>query len=38
MSKEQSFKGKLLQEGIFFQTQIPSLGNFVNKKVGNRIY
>ena len=30
-------KAELLQEGIFFQTPIPSLRMFVNKKVGNLI-
>ena len=29
-------KAELLKVGIFFHTQFPSLGNFINKKVGNR--
>ena len=28
-------KAELSQEGTFFRTQFPSLGIFVNKKVGN---
>ena len=27
-------KAELLQEGILFRTQFPSLGVFINKKVG----
>ena len=27
-------KAKLQQEGILFHTQIPSLGIFINKKMG----
>ena len=27
-------KAELLQEGILFRTQFPSLGIFINKKVG----
>ena len=29
-------KAELLQEGILFRTQFPSLGIFINKKVRNR--
>ena len=29
-----STKAELLQEGILFRTQFPSLGVFINKKVG----
>ena len=29
-------KGKCAQEGTFFANRFPSLGNFVNKKVGFR--
>ena len=29
-------KAELLQVAIFFRTQFPSLGIFINKKVGNR--
>ena len=29
-------KAELPQEGILFHTQFPSLGIFINKKVGNR--
>ena len=29
-------KAELLQEGILFCTQFPSLGIFVSKKVGNQ--
>ena len=29
-------KAELQQVGIFFRTQFPSLGFFINKKVGNR--
>jgi len=29
-------KAGLPQEGIFFRTQFPSLGIFINKKVGNQ--
>ena len=29
-------KAELPQVGIFFCTQFPSLGIFINKKVGNR--
>ena len=36
MSLEQSTKAELLQEGILFRTQFPSLGIFINKKVGFR--
>ena len=31
-----SDKAELLQEGILFGTQFPSLGIFINKKVGFR--
>ena len=31
-----SDKAELPQVGIFFCTQFPSLGIFINKKVGNR--
>ena len=35
--KDFSFsKGKCVQEGTFFENRFPSLGNFVNKKVGFR--
>ena len=30
------FKAELPQEGILFRTHFPSLGIFVNKKVGNQ--
>ena len=30
-----STKTELLQEGILFRTQFPSLGIFINEKVGN---
>ena len=33
--KMTSSKAELLQEGILFRTQFPSLGIFINKKVGN---
>ena len=29
-------KAELLLEGTFFPTQFPSLGIFINKKVGNQ--
>ena len=29
-------KGKCAREGTFFANRFPSLGNFVNKKVGFR--
>ena len=29
-------KAEILQVGTFFRTQFPSLGIFINKKVGNR--
>ena len=29
-------KAELPQEGILFRTQFPSLGIFINKKVGNQ--
>jgi hypothetical protein len=32
--KQFSSKAELLQEGILFSTQFPSLGIFINKKVG----
>ena len=33
--KQHFTKADLLQVGIFFCTQFPSLGIFINKKVGN---
>ena len=30
------YKAELPKVSIFFRTQIPSLGFFINKKVGNR--
>jgi hypothetical protein len=35
LQKEQN-KAELLQEGILFCTQFPSLGIFIDKKVGFR--
>ena len=35
-SKKTLRKAELQQVGIFFSTQFPSLGFFINKKVGNR--
>ena len=32
----EQFKAELPQEGILFRTQFPSLGIFIDKKVGFR--
>ena len=36
IEKSKTYKAELAQEGILFRTQFPSMGFFINKKVGFR--
>ena len=36
IEKSKTYKAELAQEGILFRTQFPSMGIFINKKVGFR--